>query len=91
MKKMKFALVAIICLSIVFIGFIQVNTNLPEFIRNKSSVIVNYTLRPFDFRIVYGDYAFYINTKIFTNLKDEAAKVFKNIEQGSNFKENKDQ
>ncbi|AYD40992.1 hypothetical protein D4Z93_10850 [Clostridium fermenticellae] len=83
-RKIKgVALIIFVCIFIIIYGFIVVNGRLPKFIKDRSYVQINYNFRPFNFTVSVGEYSFYINRKIITNLKYGSEKVMKGIHEGA--------
>ena len=80
LKKKGIILVLLICITIVLYGFITISNGLPKFIKDRSNLKINYTIYPFDFRVDFGDYSLYVNQKIFTNIKDNSARLVSNME-----------
>ena len=77
--RIKYFLVIFISFSILIYGFIKVNINKTELVRNKSKFTINLKLKPVDFRIETKDYVFYLNNKTFDNMKEECIKVYNGI------------
>lgn len=79
-KKKGIVLVSVICFTIVLYGFITISNSLPKFIKDRSSLKINYNLSPFDFRVDMGEYSFYVNKKVFLNIKNSSVRLISNIE-----------
>jgi hypothetical protein len=79
MKKFRYILVFFCCVIIISYGFIKISSELPNIIKEKSSIKVNYTRRPFDLNIDTNKYIIYINEKMLNNIKDNTIGVFKNF------------
>ena len=75
----KYIFIIIICFSIFVYGFIEVNINKPELVKEKSKFIINLKLNPVDFRIETKEYVFYVNNKIFYNMKEKCIDTYNNI------------
>ncbi len=74
-------IVIIICFSIIFYGFIVISGNLPKFIKDRTYVKINYSLKPFDFRFNIGEYSLYINNKVIVNIKNGSYKAINNVQE----------
>lgn len=79
-KKKGIIWVVIICFTIVIYGFISISNSLPKFIKDRSSLKINYTLSPFDFRIDMYGYSLYANKKVLANIKNGSARLLVNVE-----------
>ena len=77
--RIKYFLVIFICFSILIYGFIKVNITKTELARNKSKFTMDLKLKPIDFRIETKDYGFYINNKIFDNMKEKCISTYNGI------------
>lgn len=80
-KKIRVIFIIIVFISIIGYGFIKVNLELPQFIKDRSKLKVSLTQSPFDLKLDMGDYIVYVNEKAFSNIKDGAVSAFKNIEE----------
>lgn len=80
-RKIKgIILVLLICVMIVFYGFIVISGSLPKFIKDRSALKINYSLSPFNFTININEYSLYINSKVVSNVKNGSVQLFNNIE-----------
>ena len=79
MKKLRYILVFFCCITIISYGFIKISSELPNIIKEKSSIKVNYNRRPFDLNINTNKYILYINEEVIDNIKDNTIGVFKNF------------
>lgn len=79
MKKTRYILVFFCCVAIISYGFIKISSELPNIIKEKSSIKVNYNRRPFDLNIDTNKYIIYINEQVIDNIKDNTIGVFKNF------------
>lgn len=80
MKKRGIMLVITISFFIIIYGFITISNNLPRFIKDRSSLKINYTFIPFDFRVELGEYSLYINKKVATNIRASSTELINNVE-----------
>lgn len=76
-------LIIFVCIFIVIYGFIVVNGRLPKFIKDRSYVQINYNFKPFNFTVNVGEYSFYINRKIVTNLKTGSERIVDSIHKSA--------
>ncbi|WP_123052991.1 hypothetical protein [Clostridium sp. JN-1] len=76
-------LIILVCIFIIIYGFIVVSGNLPKFIKDRSYVQVNYNFKPFNFTVNVGEYSFYINKKIITNLKTGSERIVDDIHKNA--------
>lgn len=74
-RKTKYIIVILLSITIICSGFIKVSSELPDFIKDRSSFKVTYNKNPFDLQITFGDYILYINKKAFDNIKSKIAKL----------------
>ena len=78
--RIKYFLVIFLCFSIFSYGFITININNQELIpKEKLKFAIGLKLKPFDFRIDTKDYVFYVNSKVFDNLKEKSIDVYNGI------------
>jgi hypothetical protein len=70
LRKMGHLMVFIFFVTIVGYGFVKVSSTLPKIIKDKSPIKVYYTAKPFDVTIDMGDYIFYVNNKVFKNIRN---------------------
>ena len=77
--RSKYILVIIFCFIIFAYGFIKVNVNKPELVKKKSKFTIAFKLKPIDFRIETNNYVFYVNNKIFYNMKEKCINAFNDI------------
>ncbi|MBU3090711.1 hypothetical protein K2F40_00095 [Clostridium sp. CM028] len=77
--RIKYFLVIFISFSVLTYGFIKVNINKTELVRNKSKFTIGFKLKPVDFRIETKDYGFYVNNKIFDNMKKKCISTYNGI------------
>ncbi|MBU3160108.1 hypothetical protein KPL37_10115 [Clostridium frigoris] len=75
----KYMFIIVICFSIFIYGFIEVNINKPELVKEKSKFTINLKLNPVDFRIETNAYVFYANGKIFYNMKEKCIDTYNDI------------
>lgn len=80
MKKKGIILVTAISFFIIVCGFIKISSNLPNFIKDRSLLKINYTFIPFDFRMELGEYSLYINRKVASNIRNSSIKLVNNVE-----------
>ena len=77
--RIKYFLIIFICFSIFIYGFIKVNISKPELVRKRSKFTIDLKLKPVDFRIETKGYVFYVNNKIFYNMKEKCIGVYNGI------------
>lgn len=65
----KYIFVIIIWLLIIFAGFIKISSELPDFIKNKSSVQVTFSTHPFNLKFETSKYIIYINNQAVVNIE----------------------
>ena len=75
----KYTFLMAICFSIFIYGFIEVNINKPELVKEKSKFTMNFKLNPIDFRVESKGYVFYANSKLFYNMKEKCIDTYDNI------------
>lgn len=80
MRKKGIILVIIICFTIFIYGFVSISNSLPKFIKDRSSLKINYTLSPFDFRMDVEGYSLYVNKKVIENIQIGSERLLVNIE-----------
>ena len=78
-SRVKYVVLIFVCLSIFVYGFIKVNINKPELVRKRSWFTMDLKVNPFDFRIETKEYVFYVNNKVFDNLKEKYTEVYNGI------------
>ena len=78
-SRVKYVVLIFVCLSIFVYGFIKVNINKPELVRKRSWFTMDLKVKPFDFRIETKEYVFYVNNKVFDNLKEKYTEVYNGI------------
>ena len=78
-SRVKYVVLIFVCLSIFVYGFIKVNINKPELVRKRSWFTMDLKVNPFDFRIETKEYVFYVNNKVFDNLKEKYTDVYNGI------------
>lgn len=74
-RKVKILILIIICLGIVTSGFLKISNDLPQFIKDKSPLKINYTLKPFDFSVDLDNYVVYVNEKAVSNIKNSTLEI----------------
>jgi len=77
--RIKYVFVIFLLSFILIYGFIQVNINKPELVRNQSKFTINLITKPFDFRIEGKDYVFYVNGKIIDDMKDKCINTYNEL------------
>lgn len=77
--RIKYLFVIIICFFIFVYGFIKININKPELVREKSKFIINLSLKPVNFTVETKGYVFYVNSKIIYNLKVKCIDTYNDI------------
>jgi hypothetical protein len=82
-KKIKNFLIIFLCTLIVGYGFLMVSSSLPKFIKDNSAVKINFNPQKVDLSIESGEYVFYFNNRIVSNLAEKTTEVFRNL--GNNF------
>lgn len=75
-KMKKYVIVIVIWLLIIFAGFIKISSELPDFIKNKSSVEVTFSMRPFNLKFETSKYVIYINKQAVNNIKKNIVNTF---------------
>ncbi|MBU3183686.1 hypothetical protein [Clostridium estertheticum] len=75
----KYIFILVICFSILIYGFVEVNINKPELVKEKSKFTMNFKLNPLDFRIETKGYVFYTNGKFFYNIKGKCIDTYNEI------------
>jgi hypothetical protein len=70
MKKIKYITVLLIGFSIFVYGFIRIGNDLPQILKDKSSVAVYYNKNPFELKFHVGNYIIFINDKALENYKN---------------------
>ena len=78
-SRVRYVLVIFICFSIFIYGFIKINITKSELVRKKSGFTIDFKFKPMDLRIETKEYVFYVNNKIFDNLKEKYVDVYNSI------------
>ncbi|MCM8710397.1 hypothetical protein M2651_05080 [Clostridium sp. SYSU_GA19001] len=81
LKKIKYIMIFVLIFGILVYGFIKVSSELPMFIKDRSSLKVTYEKNPFNLEFDIGDYIIYINDKSICNIKDTAVHLFNNLKE----------
>jgi len=74
--RVKYFIIIIFCFFIFSYGFIKININKPELVRDKSKFTIVLKLKPVYFEIDTEGYVFYVNNKIFYDMKEKCIGVF---------------
>ena len=74
--RVKYFLVIVICLFIFIYGFIEINVNKAELVKEKSKFTIVLNLKPINLQIETKSYVFYVNNKIFYNMKEKCIGAF---------------
>ncbi|HEY8890409.1 MAG TPA: hypothetical protein VIM70_09155 [Clostridium sp.] len=77
--RIKYFIMFFTCFIIFIYGFIQVNINKTELVKDKSEFTIDFKLNPVDFRIDTKGYVFYVNNKSVYNIKEKCIGVEKKI------------
>ena len=77
--RIKYFLVAFVCVFILIYGFTVVNINKPELVRKESKFTIDLTLKPIDFKIETKEYIFYVNNKVIDNVKEKYIGLYNRI------------
>ena len=75
----KYMFIIVICFSIFIYGFIEININKSELVKEKSKFTITLKLNPIDFRIETKEYVFYANAKLFYNMKEKCTDTYNDI------------
>ena len=75
----KYMFIMVICFSIFIYGFVEININKPELVKEKSKFTINFKLNPFDFRIETKGYVIYANNKLFYNIKEKCIDTYNGV------------
>lgn len=78
--KIKNFLIIFLCTLIVCYGFLMVSSSLPKFIKDKSAVRIYFNPKKVDLSIESGEYVFYFNNKIVSNLAEKTSEAFRSLE-----------
>ena len=77
--RTKYFLLGFVCIFIFIYGFIVVSINKSELEREKSKFTIDFTLKPFNFKIETKEYVFYINKKAMDNVKEKSIALYDKI------------
>lgn len=72
----KYIFLILIWLLVIFAGFIKISSELPDFIKDKSSIKVTYNSKPFNLKFETSKYIIYLNDQAFTNIKNNIVNTF---------------
>lgn len=84
-KRLKYYILFIIVIVIICAGILQVTNSMPEFIKDRSSVRVTYSVQPFNFRMETKNYLITLSSKEIMGYIHEAenkAESFSNMMWG---------
>ena len=70
LRRLGNLIVVILFIAIISYGFIKVSSEITPYVKDKSAVKVYYSAKPFDITVDIGDYIFYLNNKVFKNIKN---------------------
>ena len=76
---MKYIFLLVICFSIFMYGFIEVNINKSELVKEKSKFIISIKSNPLDFRVETKGYIFYVNGKLLFNMKEKCIDTYHDV------------
>lgn len=79
-QKIKNFIIIFLCVLIVGYGVLEVSSGLPKFIKDNSAMKIYFDPRKVDLTIESGQYVFYFNNNLISNLAEKTSGVLKSIE-----------
>ena len=77
--RVKYFIIIVIWFLIFAYGFIKININKPELVKDKSKFTISFRLKPVDFRVETKGYVFYINNNTIYNIKEKCINVYNGV------------